>query len=161
MVMITARKSFRHDADDFAGFLQSDEMKQEYYNRSPSFEGGGSDAPLAKLNRVARQLETLIEDESEALRNQKSINFSEANIRKNRQLLELETTVNACLNANVPEDKIRSALSGLRVKLAQNQALLQTHVRAVREVSSIISNAIAEADSDGTYSMAVRYRSNL
>lgn len=158
--MITARKTFGHAVDDSAAFLQSDEMNQEFYNRSPSFEGGGSDAPLARLNRVARQLEELIANETEALKNQKRINFAEANIRKNRQLLELETTVNACLNANVPEDKIRSALSGLRVKLAQNQALLQTHVRAVREVSSIISNAIAEADSDGTYSMSVRYRSN-
>ena len=159
--MILARRSFRHKEDNLADILQDTDMKQEYYHRSPTSGGGGSDAPLAKLLRIAKQLEALIETESDALKNQESVNFAEANIRKNRELLELEATIMACINAGIPEDKIRACLSGLREKLAQNMALLRTHVRAVREVSSIISNAIAEAESDGTYSMAVRYRSNL
>ncbi|MBX2806941.1 MAG: hypothetical protein KTR19_13285 [Hyphomicrobiales bacterium] len=161
--MIKGKPQLRHSEDEAPSLSSNVTKDQEYYHRAPV--SGGSDTPISKLNRVARQLETLIEEETEALRNQKSSNFSELNIRelnirKNRDLLELEAAVTACLNAGVSEDIIRSSLSGLRAKLAQNQSLLQMHVRAVREVSSIISAAIAEADSDGTYSMAVRFGSN-
>jgi hypothetical protein len=43
----------------------------------------------------------------------------------------------------------------LRASLIRNQAALQIHLDAVREVSAIIARSIQEVESDGTYSLAI------
>jgi hypothetical protein len=45
-------------------------------------------------------------------------------------------------------------LTSLRSSLIRNQAALQIHLDAVREVSAIIARSIQEVESDGTYSLA-------
>jgi hypothetical protein len=46
-------------------------------------------------------------------------------------------------------------LAGLRAKLDANRAVLKLHLEAVREIANIMSDAIRDAESDGTYSPAV------
>jgi hypothetical protein len=43
----------------------------------------------------------------------------------------------------------------LRASLIRNQAALQIHLDAVREVSAIIAHSIQEVESDGTYSLTI------
>jgi hypothetical protein len=43
-------------------------------------------------------------------------------------------------------------LGRLRGKLESNLAILETHMKAVQEISLLIARAIQEDDSDGTYS---------
>jgi hypothetical protein len=46
---------------------------------------------------------------------------------------------------------LKAALAGLREKLQKNLAILQTHLDAVGAIAAIISRAIQEHESDGTY----------
>jgi hypothetical protein len=45
-----------------------------------------------------------------------------------------------------------AGIERLRGKLGKNLAVLESHLRAVRQVSGIIAQAIEADDSDGTYS---------
>ena len=46
-------------------------------------------------------------------------------------------------------------LAGLRAKLDVNRAVLETHLAAVREVATVLADAIRDAESDGTYSPSI------
>ena len=50
------------------------------------------------------------------------------------------------------DPRVVAHLTGLRTSLIRNQAALQMHLDAVREVSVIIARSIQEVESDGTYS---------
>jgi hypothetical protein len=49
-----------------------------------------------------------------------------------------------------------SSLSGLRAKLETNRAVLKMHLEAVKEVSTVVADAMRHADSDGTYAPTLR-----
>jgi len=49
-------------------------------------------------------------------------------------------------------------LERLRNKLRRNHELLAIHLRAMQEVSDIVTTMIQSAESDGTYSAALRYQ---
>jgi len=53
------------------------------------------------------------------------------------------------------DPRVAPQLTHLRASLIRNQAALQIHLDAVREVSSIIAKSIQEVESDGTYSLAI------
>ena len=50
---------------------------------------------------------------------------------------------------------VAARLSALRISLEVNQRIVKMHLEAVREVSTILADAIQEAESDGTYSVSV------
>ena len=67
----------------------------------------------------------------------------------------LELTRAIRLASDIQADpRITPHLTHLRASLIRNQAALQIHLDAVREVSAIIAKSIQEVESDGTYSLA-------
>jgi hypothetical protein len=109
----------------------------------------------AILEKAVRRLEEAIEQETTALRNRTPIDLNEFNQRKNQGLLELDRALRL-LNGAPPNEDMKSALRTLRRKLDENSAVLTTHIEAVRDVATIIAEAIRSVESDGTYSFSFR-----
>jgi hypothetical protein len=109
---------------------------------------GTESSTLSAIDR----LKVTLDEETERLRNREAIDFDAFSQRKNRGLLELTRAMRLTEGVNV-DPRIVAHLSGLRASLVRNQAALQIHLDAVREVSAIIAKSIQEVESDGTYSL--------
>jgi hypothetical protein len=107
------------------------------------------------LDGALARLEEIVDQETAALRGYVAINLKDFNDRKNHALLELTRAMRL-----LPAGNEGKALSGrvdrLRSKLELNRVVLRMHLEAVREVSTTISDAIRDAESDGTYSQTIR-----
>lgn len=102
------------------------------------------------LNAIER-LRATIDKETEGLESRTPVDFDAFSQRKNRGLLELTRAMRLTQGAEI-DPRVVPHLTVLRASLARNQAALQMHLDAVREVSSIIARSIQEVESDGTYS---------
>ena len=109
---------------------------------------GTESSTLSAIDR----LKVTVDEETERLRNREAIDFDAFSQRKNRGLLELTRAMRLTEGVNV-DPRVVAHLSGLRSSLVRNQAALQIHLDAVREVSAIIAKSIQEVESDGTYSL--------
>ncbi len=107
------------------------------------------------LDGALARLEEIVDQETAALRGYVAINLKDFNDRKNHALLELTRAMRL-----LPAGNEGKALSGrvdrLRSKLELNRVVLRMHLEAVREVSTTISDAIRDAELDGTYSQTIR-----
>lgn len=101
-----------------------------------------------------QRLEDILVQETDALRERKVINLKDFNDRKSQALLEL-TRLLRTLQGGEPSPEVAQRVAALRSKLALNQAVLKLHLEAVREISTTLSDAIRNADSDGTYTPAI------
>lgn len=101
-----------------------------------------------------QRLEEVVDQETLALRTRKAINLKEFNDRKSQALLELTRSLKN-VQGGEPDPALAARVGTLKVKLAVNQAALRVHLEAVREVSAAISDAIRQAESDGTYTQAI------
>ena len=105
------------------------------------------------LDRAIEYLGAIVDQETDALRTRAMIDLAEFNNRKNQGLLELNRALRG-LDAGAA-GPVGARLAGLRAKLDVNRALLKTHLEAVREVASVVSEVIRDSDSDGTYSSRI------
>jgi hypothetical protein len=107
------------------------------------------------LDGALARLEEIVDQETAALTGYVTINLKDFNDRKNHALVELTRAMRL-----IPGGMEGAALNGrvdrLRYKVKLNRIVLRMHLEAVREVSTTISNAIRDAESDGTYSQAIR-----
>ena len=116
--------------------------------------GEGTLAAPAPLDRVIERLEEVVDQETAALRNRTAIDLKAFNNRKSQGLLELNRALRGL--DNPPKDRtVTTRLAGLRAKLDVNRAVLETHLAAVREVATVLADAIRDAESDGTYSPSI------
>lgn len=100
------------------------------------------------------RLKSTIDEETSKLEARGVVDFDTFSQRKNRGLLELTRAFR--LIADIQADpRVTPQLTRLRASLIRNQAALQIHLDAVREVSSIIAKSIQDVESDGTYSLAL------
>jgi hypothetical protein len=105
----------------------------------------------APLDRVIERLEEVVEQETAALRSRTAIDLKDFNNRKSQGLLELNRALRGL--DGPPKDKaVLARLAGLRAELDVNRAVLEMHLTAVREVATVLADAIRDAESDGTYS---------
>jgi hypothetical protein len=100
------------------------------------------------------RLEEAVEQETAALRARKSVDLKEFHERKSQGLLEL-TRAMRHIDGGAPTPSLMQRLASLREKLDANSALLKLHLDAVREISAVMTDAIRDAESDGTYSRRV------
>ena len=114
-----------------------------------SARAASSPAYLAVCKAVER-IEEVINQEIACLRLSLMPDLSEFNDQKARALLQFSRALRA-LDGNEDREALRPILQGLRIRLEENCKLLQFHVDAAREVATIVSNALLEAESDGTY----------
>ena len=100
------------------------------------------------------RLKATIDEETSKLEARAVVDFDTFSQRKNRGLLELTRAIR--LTSDIQGDpRVAPQLTHLRASLIRNQAALQIHLDAVREVSAIIARSIQEVESDGTYSLAI------
>jgi hypothetical protein len=118
---------------------------------SPSSAPG---LPGGSIERAIEYLGAVVDQETNALRTRVHVDLAEFNNRKNQGLLELNRALRA-LDPGGATQPIAARLVDLRAKLDVNRALLKTHMEAVREVASIVAEAIRDSDSDGTYSASI------
>jgi hypothetical protein len=109
---------------------------------------GTNSSTLTAIER----LKATIDEETEKLELRSLVDFDGFSQRKNRGLLELTRAVRLTQGAEA-DPRVVAHLTRLRASLVRNQAALQMHLDAVREVSAIIAKSIQEVESDGTYSM--------
>ena len=100
------------------------------------------------------RLEEVIDQETEALRSRKSVDLKGFNDRKGQALLEL-TRLLRHVQGGVGNPQLQARMASVRAKLEVNRALLKMHLEAVREIAETLSDAIRNAESDGTYSHTV------
>ncbi len=97
------------------------------------------------------RLEKALDQENEALAAFDPRNLSQYSRIKTQSLLELETSSTVLNRENAPPELLQ-LLTTLRQKLELNRWLLLLHLEAAREVTTVITSAMREAESDGTYS---------
>jgi hypothetical protein len=129
--------------------------------RLGALAGGGADpadgdggAASAALERCIPRLEEVVDHESAALERREAVDLRELNNRKSQGLLDLMRCLRVFQGA-APSRPALARLAGLRAKLDRNRAVLALHLEAVREIATVMSDAIKDAESDGTYSPAV------
>ncbi|MGY3617831.1 hypothetical protein [Bradyrhizobium sp. USDA 10063] len=103
------------------------------------------------LNAIER-LTATIDEETDKLESRMQVDFDSFSQRKNRGLLELTRAMRLAQGVEF-DPRVVAHLTRLRASLVRNQAALQMHLDAVREVSAIIAKSIQEVESDGTYSL--------
>jgi hypothetical protein len=97
------------------------------------------------------RLEQIIELETALLQRQSPSDLRDFNHKKSHGLLEITRTMRALDQLSSDQESL-ARLARLRTKLAKNLVALESHLRAVRQVSAVIARAIEADDSDGTYS---------
>jgi hypothetical protein len=116
---------------------------------SPGQWLGTNTSTLSAIER----LKATIDEETEKLEVRAAVDFNAFSQRKNRGLLELTRAMRLAQGVGM-DPRVVPHLAHLRSSLVRNQAALQIHLDAVREVSAIIARSIQEVESDGTYSIA-------
>jgi len=104
---------------------------------------------LALLKAIAR-LEQVVDQETQSLRAGETPAFEDLNYRKSHGLLELTRAMRLVDPLSIGDD-LRDRLESFRGQLERNRLLLKTHLDATREISAILTAAIRDAESDGTY----------
>lgn len=115
----------------------------------PSQPGLGVNGRRALFVAIERANDAVVA-ETRALRERAGVDLRDFERRKSQALLDL-TRAGGNLSEGPADDALVESLGTLRRSLDDNMKLLSTHLRAVREISELISRSLIEADSDGTY----------
>ena len=104
-----------------------------------------------RIRTVLGRLETIIDNENDNIGRDPQFDLPTSNAHKSRCLYEL-----AMLSRDVRPDEVpqtfSTQLGRVREKLATNAQRVSAHLDAVREVVSILKNAVQDLEADGTYS---------
>jgi hypothetical protein len=107
---------------------------------------------LPELAKAALyRLEKALDEENAALAAFDSRNLTEYSRIKTQSLLELERST-SLLGLEQAGPELSQILETLRQKLELNRWLLLLHLEAAKEITTVITAAIRDAESDGTYS---------
>lgn len=120
-----------------------------------ALRAGEDRAAFAVVEKTIERLELLIDQETAALQSRTAVDLKDFNDRKSLGLLELTRAMRPIEGAP-PDPVLHGRLLRLREKLEINRAALRTHLEAVREISTIVADAMRNAESDGTYTPSIR-----
>jgi hypothetical protein len=109
------------------------------------------------LKSAIDRIEEVVRIETTGLDTNAAVDFQDLNRRKSQCLLEL-TRISRVLPREGVDEALLSRISALREQLQKNQELLQVHLSATQEISRVLTVALGEAESDGTYSREVQVR---
>ncbi|MCW2274941.1 flagellar protein FlgN [Rhodoblastus acidophilus] len=99
---------------------------------------------------VIARVEAVIDQETALLRENRAVQLAEFNTRKQQTLLELNRVLRNVAHVDLKRLE-RDRVDRLVRKLEDNRQLLAYHLRAMDEISALVSRALQEAESDGTY----------
>lgn len=109
---------------------------------------------FAALVGALDRIEEVVDLETEALSQGRDADLADLARRKSHCLLELTRISRAVPRENV-DRIVTDRLASLRGKLERNQDVLQIHLNAAQEIARVLTAALGEAESDGTYSRLV------
>lgn len=98
---------------------------------------------------VIERLRRTVEEETAAVTACGRVDYEAFHARKSQGLLEVRRLLNACNER--PPARLCEALRGLEAALAENQRALQVQLVAATAITELISQAIRDSHSDGTY----------
>ncbi len=103
------------------------------------------------MKATLHRLEMALDQENQALTAFDPRNLGEYSRIKTQSLLELQRFAIILSQEHTPPE-VQELLTALHQKLELNRWLLLLHLEAAREVTAVITTAIRDAESDGTYS---------
>jgi hypothetical protein len=106
-----------------------------------------TDGLLPALDRLLQ----ILRDENEQIGNRRLVDYRDMNAKKAQSLLELTRLRPALLCAR-DRPAVVGRLTEVVTALERNKYMLGVQVKAARKVSELIARAIADGQSDGTYS---------
>lgn len=132
--------------------------------RSASAPRGATNDPEAAravIITIIRRIEGYLDEETTALIDPLKFDFKASSDRKSQGLLDLNQALRRLQRTDVNAD-LQVRLGTFREKLAGNLRKIRLHLDAVKEIVSILSEAIQNAESDGTYTRNIGpYRNAL
>jgi hypothetical protein len=96
------------------------------------------------------RMEGLVDQETALLRENRAVELNDFNHRKQQGLLEINRILRNFSHFDI-QLVDRDCIRRLVRKLEANLQILAHHLRAMDEISSLVSRAMQEAESDGTY----------
>jgi hypothetical protein len=109
-----------------------------------------TDSARAIAISVIRRIESYLDEETAALDKFLDFDFKASNDRKSQGLVDLNQALRR-LKQNDLNPDMQARLVAFRGKLAKNLHKIRLHLDAVKEIASMLSEAIQNAESDGTY----------
>jgi hypothetical protein len=114
----------------------------------------GESTPLQRhAVAVVKRLQVALAEETACLTSGRATDLSQFNNRKGQGLLELNTAL-AAVAGGPQHREVIEQLVCLKAKVDENMRALRLHISALNEITGILTDAIKEAESDGTYSPA-------
>ena len=104
-----------------------------------------------RIRTVLGRLETIIDNENDNIGSDPDFDLPTSNAHKSRCLYELAMLTRDVRPQEVPTT-FSTQLGRVREKLATNAQRVSAHLEAVREVVTILKNAVQDLEADGTYS---------
>ncbi|WP_052699160.1 hypothetical protein [Hyphomicrobium sp. 99] len=108
------------------------------------------DAARAIVVEVIRRIEDNLEQETAALDKAPNFDLKASNDRKSQGLVDLNQAMRRLKPSDIDED-LNLRLQTFRAKLDVNLRKIRLHLEAVKEIAGMLSDAIQNAESDGTY----------
>lgn len=102
------------------------------------------------LRGILSRLEELIDEESLALRMMRQLDMRDFNHRKGLALVDL-TRAERMFRTEPRSAELQAHLDRLKAKLQSNQMLLEAHLKAAIQITTMIVDAVRQEESDGTY----------
>ena len=99
---------------------------------------------------VIARVESVIDQETALLRENRAVQLADFNTRKQQALLELNRVLRNVSQVDLKRLEHDNVARLVR-KLEENRQFLAHHLRAMDEISALVSRALQEAESDGTY----------
>lgn len=107
---------------------------------------------------IVERLREVVEQETEDVRNLVRVDYETYNMKKSQGLLEIGRLLPSLKNR--PSPALIESLGGLEAAIIENQKVLRAHLAAANSINDLISIAVRESQSDGTYRAdGHRYRS--
>ena len=108
---------------------------------------------------IIERLIATLDAENRDLKQGRRVKYEAYSLSKNQGLLELNRLVPALSGAATAAGPLQDALAELHAKLEINRRSLAVQLKACEAVSEIITRAIRDGQSDGTYTASAWRRS--
>ncbi len=124
--------------------------------RNPRPRPGVHDPEAARtlVTSVIQRIEECLDEETIALDKSPNFDLKASNDRKSQGLVDLNQAMRRLKSTDVNED-LQMRLQMFRNKLAINLRKIRLHLEAVKEITAVLSDAIQNAESDGTYTRQI------
>lgn len=105
-----------------------------------------------QLVSVVSRACALVDEETSALQDNRTVDHSAFVARKDMIAFELGTIARAAAGL-APTEELRRQFEELSVKLEKNRKLLEIHIGASRQIARMLADVVRAGNSDGTYSV--------